>query len=580
MKTAVNTPTISRLIAAASAMMLLTSGIALAQVIHQDINVTIDGQPVQFEDIGPQQINGRTMVPVRGVLEKLGATIAYNNQTQTVTASTPTIDIQLKIGSKTAIVNANPVILDVPAQSIQNHTFVPLRFLGEALGADLKWNAATRTVVITTRGAAANGAISRSDESNVGRVPGTVSPPAVDNGRAPVIDSFTQNSGKWLRAGETMEAQLDGTPGGQASFRIPGLVDDVPMRETTPGHYVGAWRVPADKPMQLKSAAVIASLKVGNRTAPLIQAGDTVSVDAIPPRTTDLAPEDNSNVTDPQPNISAVFGDQGSGVDPASVRLLLNGNDVTDQATVARRFITYKPPTPLPPGMQEVELRVADMAGNRRTARWVFREQPRAAGGIKTVTDNADHVLQPGETLHVEMTGTPGGRATFTSGTAQNVPLREVQPGRYVAEYTIRRGDDLADKPIAFHLVTPDGQKFEQASRAVVRVASGKPLPPTITSPDSNAAPSNPMVVRGRTTPNGRVQVRVSYRNKVLGVIALQGTAADTIVTADKNGLWETEPINLGGILGNRGVEYTITATALNAADEQSDPTTMKFRAQ
>ena len=86
------------------------------------------------------------------------------------------------------------------------------------------------------------------------------------------------------------------------------------------------------------------------------------------------------------------------------------------------------------------------------------------------------------------------------------------------------------------------------------------------------------MIVRGKTAPNGRVQARVDYRNKVLGLIALQGTAADTVVTADKNGNWESEPINLGGILGSRGIEYTITATAVNSVNERSEPMVMRFR--
>ena len=113
-----------------------------------------------------------------------------------------------------------------------------------------------------------------------------------------------------------------------------------------------------------------------------------------------------------------------------------------------------------------------------------------------------------------------------------------------------------------------------------MRVATGKPLPPTITLPSPNAEPANPLIIRGKTSPNGRIQVRVTYRQKVLGIVALQGTAADTSVTADKNGAWQTEPINLGGLFGNHGVEYTITAIAVNAADEPSTPTTLNFKTQ
>jgi len=600
-----------------AAALLLATGAAHAQG-GSDISVTVNGEPVLFQGLGPQQINGRTMVPVRGVLEKLGANISYNNATQTVTASTPSTDIQLKIGSRTAIVNARTVALDVPAQSIQDHTFVPLRFLGEALGADLKWNAATRTVVITTKDAIPsdtaiadntrprdiirdrdtadnpdrirdrqrdidrNGDV-RSDEDRRRDRPDyrrRESDVPVSNAPAPVIDSFRHTAGKWLRAGQTLETTLDGTPGGEASFRIPGLAEDIPMHETRPGHYVGSWQVPENKPMQLRSAAVIGSLRVGSKSAPLIQSGEMLSVDAVPPRVRDMTPENNAIVSDLRPNISATFEDRGSGIDERAVRLTVDSSNVTNQATITRGFISYRPAEPLKPGMHDAELTLADMAGNLKTTGWIFNVRPRERGGIRSVTDNFDRVLQPGDTLRVEMTGEPGGRASFSTGNLREVPMREDQPGHYVAEYTIRRGDDIAGQPVAYHLAMPDGTRYEQASGRAIRIATGRPLAPIILSPTANGVLSNPMIVRGKAAPFARVAVRVDYRNKVLGLIALQGTAADTIVTADRNGNWETEPINLGGILGSRGVEYTITATAMNAADEKSDTVTMRLRGQ
>ena len=559
-----------------AALMLLGGTMSVGA---QGIGVTVNGDPVQFPGIGPQQIEGRTLVPVRGVLEKLGATVSFDNRTQTVIASTPKMDIQLKIGAKTAVVNGKEVRLDTPAQTIHDSTFVPLRFLGEALGADVSWDSATRTVRIITQDALNAGGGNPAPRPRERPIQPD-RPIQRGNGAAPVINSFTQNGGKWLRAGETLQATLEGTPHGEATFRIPGLVEDVPMRETQPGHYVGEWQVPQDKPLQLKAAAVIGSLKIGNRLAPLLQAGETVSVDAMPPHARDFAPGESANVNDPRPNISAVFEDQGSGIDRGSVHLLVNGRDVTAEATVTRDFISYKPADPLPAGAQQIELKIADVAGNRKDTRWTFMEQPRAAGGIKSVSDDVNHVLQPGDTMHVELNGTPGGKATFSVGNIQNVPMREVQPGHYTRDYTIRRGDDIADKPIAYHLVTPEGEKFEQASGRAVKVNTGKPTPPIVVSPGPNQAPSNPLVIRGTATPNSKVRVKVDYRNRVFGLVAVQGTAADTTVTTDKNGNWQTEPINIGGILGSKGVEYTISATAMNAADEKSDTTTTKFRIQ
>lgn len=140
-------------LAGSAVALMLTCGSGQAQRFHEDdITVTVDGSPVQFSDIGPQQIGGRTMVPVRGVLEKLGADITFTEATQTVKATTATTDIRLRIGARRARINNELVTLDMPAQTIQDRTFVPLRFLGEALGADVRWDSATRTVVITTGG--------------------------------------------------------------------------------------------------------------------------------------------------------------------------------------------------------------------------------------------------------------------------------------------------------------------------------------------------------------------------------------------------------------------------------------------
>lgn len=541
-------------------------------VLAQDIRVTIDGELVQFQGLGPQQISGRTLVPVRGVLEKLGANVSYNAATQGVVASTPTIDIQLTIGSKNAVVNSHPVTLDVPAQTINDHTFVPLRFLGEALGANIRWDADSRTVVIITK--RGDHRKDDADRDHHDRVP------PVPQGPAPVITSFSQASGIWLHGGGNVVATMDGTPAGQAMFSIPGVLEEAPMREVSPGHYVGTWQVPGDARLRVRSAAVIGSLTIGTKAAPLIQAGATVSIDTVPPIVRDQAPENMANLNDPRPSISAAFDDDGSGIDKDRVHLLINGRDVTGGSTVTRDFIIYKPDAPLQAGLQQIELRVVDAAGNLNDSRWAFTELSRVAYGIKSVSDNVGRVLQPGDSIHAEMVASAGGQVSFSSGTIQNVPMREDRPGHYVADYTIRRGDDTAGRPLVFHLVLPNGQKFEQMSPHSVRIATGKPAPPIITSPGPGRALSNPLVISGTTSRNTRVHVRVDYVNKVLGVVALQGTAADLIVDADRNGNWQTAPINLVRILSNRGVEYTISATAINGAGELSPTTVLKVHAQ
>jgi hypothetical protein len=114
------------------------------------IGVTVNGSPVDFDGMGPVEVNGRVLVPVRGVLESLGADVGWTEATQTVVANNGRVDIELRIGDHSASVDGQSVALDVPAQVIAGHTMVPLRFLSQALGAEVHWNGQARIVEIVT----------------------------------------------------------------------------------------------------------------------------------------------------------------------------------------------------------------------------------------------------------------------------------------------------------------------------------------------------------------------------------------------------------------------------------------------
>ena len=118
----------------------------------QRINVQVDGNPVYFRDTQPQEVRGRVMVPLRGVLEKMGAYVEWDASSRTVIATRDNTNIQLPLGSRVATVNGRSVTLDVPAMSIRGRTMVPLRFVGESLGAYVTWVPNTRTVAISTDG--------------------------------------------------------------------------------------------------------------------------------------------------------------------------------------------------------------------------------------------------------------------------------------------------------------------------------------------------------------------------------------------------------------------------------------------
>jgi copper amine oxidase-like protein len=125
-----------------------------AQTPAPYVHVFVDGQPVAF-DVPPQIDNGRVLVPLRGVFEHLGATVAWDDRTQTVLAQRGATSVSLVIGHTQAMVNGQPASMDVPAMLVGGRTMVPLRFVSQALGATVNWDAATSTVTIASSGAAA-----------------------------------------------------------------------------------------------------------------------------------------------------------------------------------------------------------------------------------------------------------------------------------------------------------------------------------------------------------------------------------------------------------------------------------------
>lgn len=85
-------------------------------------------------EVKPFITEGRTLVPVRFISEKLGAAVAWDGATSTVTVTLEEQTVRLVLGSSKMLVNDQEVLLDVPAASINGRTFIPLRALTEALG--------------------------------------------------------------------------------------------------------------------------------------------------------------------------------------------------------------------------------------------------------------------------------------------------------------------------------------------------------------------------------------------------------------------------------------------------------------
>lgn len=110
-------------------------------------NITYNGKKVN-SDVPPYVKDGRTLAPMRAILEALGMTVSWDPASQTVTAVKADINISISINSNIAIVNNDRKSLDVPAEITNGRTFVPVRFFAEVLGMNVDWDAYTKTVSI------------------------------------------------------------------------------------------------------------------------------------------------------------------------------------------------------------------------------------------------------------------------------------------------------------------------------------------------------------------------------------------------------------------------------------------------
>ncbi|MDX1935133.1 MAG: stalk domain-containing protein [Capsulimonadales bacterium] len=121
----------------------------------QRITVTVNRDPVTFAETSqPVMMSGRVMIPLRGVTERLGGNVLYDPESKVITGAHPGTGNQfrLRVGSGEALLNGQEMALDAAPQVLNGTTYVPLRFVSEALGAKVNWEAQQRTVLITVDG--------------------------------------------------------------------------------------------------------------------------------------------------------------------------------------------------------------------------------------------------------------------------------------------------------------------------------------------------------------------------------------------------------------------------------------------
>lgn len=117
------------------------------QAQERGVQVRLDGIMIPL-DVPGEIRDGRTLVPFRPIFEALGAEVSWDGEARTVSATRGRDSLVLTIGSETVQWRRSLIKVDVAPVIADGRTLVPLRFVAQALGLHVRWDAATRTVLL------------------------------------------------------------------------------------------------------------------------------------------------------------------------------------------------------------------------------------------------------------------------------------------------------------------------------------------------------------------------------------------------------------------------------------------------
>ena len=104
----------------------------------------------------PVIISGRTLVPIRAIIENMGGTVEWNSEARESVLTYGEDVIRLTIDSQTAYLNDSASTLDTAPTIINGRTMLPIRFIAEGFGFDVDWDQEERTITISEKAAAEN----------------------------------------------------------------------------------------------------------------------------------------------------------------------------------------------------------------------------------------------------------------------------------------------------------------------------------------------------------------------------------------------------------------------------------------
>ncbi len=427
-----------------------------------------------------------------------------------------------------------------------------------------------------------------------GTTPGTV--PPINNG---LIQAVTHNATQPLKAGSTINITVRGTMTGlRGSFTVSPRMAALPLveRADRAGIYTAVYTVqPGD---DVLNGRVTVAMTGPNNVVDTQQSQQPVTIDTSAPRITGVFPSNGSQTNNTMPNI-AVYADDigGSGLARGTISLTLpNGQTVNVPAVVVVGGLSGETPRALPPGQISLRATASDAAGNETQAISVFTVMGNAPGAVNAVTHNARATLRGNDVLVTELRADANGRATFdlvgdnNRLIAVNLPMREIEAGRYQGTYTVQGNEGTNKLRVVGRFTGADNRTVTNEATTMVTLSTAPAVQKgvlSITAPTDNAQVQSPLTVRGRALGGAIVDVAIRAEGtKVTRVLLFESRRPYTQelgtqqIQANNNGVWSTRPIELPKPKDVEDLQFVITVTQTDSLNRRSDPITITVKPQ
>ncbi len=117
----------------------------------EDPNMSVDGVNQEVDPgrgTAPVVIAGRTMVPIRAVVEAMGGSVGWDAATKKITLTARGNTVEMWLGKTDIKINGASKKMDVAPVSKNDRTFVPVRFAAENMNCKVDWINSTKEAVI------------------------------------------------------------------------------------------------------------------------------------------------------------------------------------------------------------------------------------------------------------------------------------------------------------------------------------------------------------------------------------------------------------------------------------------------